>query len=196
MSNTFSKLAAIAITTLMLTAAWFLLGEPYLDLWQDRIAKVERLQRKHNALSQLIKDKDHYQQQYQAVSDSSGLQQVFLEEKTGALAEAKLQRIIKQIVSNSGAQLIQATIVNTGSKSTSKNNNSGEIRDNKMVRIKVLMQGSIKSVYTALQELENNRPLIIVSNLEITHTKPRYQVAGATSNSIYRTRYDATAFVL
>jgi len=194
MSNSYSKLAAIGILLFMLFSAWFLLGEPYLNLWQDRIAQAERLQRKHNAFSLLIGDKDRYDQQYQAVSNSPELQEIFLNDKTGALAEAKLQRIVKHIVGKSGARLLQAVIVN--GKSKKQSDRSKESRDDKTVTVKVLMQGSIKAIYTVLQELENSRPLILVSNLDISFTKSRYQVSGSANKSSYRASYDATAFIL
>jgi len=194
MSNRYSKLAAIGILVFMLFAAWFLLAEPYLNLWQDRIAQADRLQRKHSALSLLIGDKNWYHEQYQAINNSPELQEIFLNDKTGALAEAKLQRIVKHIVSTSGARLLQAVIVN--SKSNKQNGDSREGADDKTVTVKVLMQGSIKSIYTALQELENSRPAMLVSNLDISFTKYRYQVSGSNNYSSYEASYDATAFIL
>ena len=98
MPNIYSKLLAMGILAALLTAAWLLLGEPYVDLWQDRIAQAERLQRKQLALRQLIGNREYFEQQYAALSDSEGLQQVFLDEKSGALADVKLQRVVKQIV--------------------------------------------------------------------------------------------------
>ena len=194
MSNSYSKLAAIGILLFMLFSAWFLLGVPYKALWEDKIAQADRLQRKQHALSLLIADKERYEHEYQAFSENSELQQIFLNDKTGALAEAKLQGIVKHIVGKSGARLQQAVIVKTGSKK--QNDRSKENGNDKTVTVKVLMQGSIKAIYTALQELENSRPLILVSNLDISFTKLRYQISGSSNQSSYRASYDATAFIL
>ncbi|MDH3762264.1 MAG: type II secretion system protein GspM [Gammaproteobacteria bacterium] len=195
MSNTYRKLSALGILALLLATAWMLLGEPYFDLWQDRIAQAERLQRKQMALSQLIRNSDLYQQQYQAISGSQGLQQVFLDDKSGALADVKLQRIVKQIVNQSGAKLMQAVIKKTrqGKKSAS----ASESKTDKSVTVKVVMQGSLQMIYSALQALENNRPLILVDNLEIIHVKARYRVAqSGDDDTFYRASYDARAFIL
>jgi len=194
MSNIYSKLAAIGILLLVLATLWFTGGEPYVDLWQDRVAKAERLQRKQNSLRYLIQDRGHYEQQYRAVTGSKSLQEAFLDETSGALADARLQRIVKQAISDSGGKLLQAVIAKT--RPGSKKNANGETQTRKTVTIKVLVQGSIESIYAMLQALENNRPVIVINNLQITHQKSRYPVSPLASATSYRTSYDATAFIL
>ena len=194
MENTYSKLAATGILVFVLYTAWLLLVIPYMNVWQDRISEVEILQRKHATLSRLIKSKDKFDQQYNVISNSRELRDVFLNNKTGALADVKLQRIIKQVVTKSEGKLIQSRIKTR--KTGGKNNRARETGEDKSVTVNVLMQGSLKSIYTALYQLENSRPLILVSNLEITNNKSRYQVANTTNNTFYRARYDATAFIL
>jgi hypothetical protein len=192
MTNSYSKPAAMFILFLVLLCTWVLLAEPYLDLWQDRIAQAERQQRKHNALSLLIGDREIYEQQFQAISDSRGLHEIFVDNKNGALADAKLQRIVKELVSNSGGKVLQVMIA----KTWIREKNQAETNDEKTITVNVMMQGSIESIYTMLQSLENSRPLILVSNLEITHIKSRHPVSQAISDASYRAKYNATAFIL
>ncbi len=197
MPDGYHKPLALGILLLLLAGAWFLLGDPYVDLWQDRIAQAERLERKQRALIQLIGDREGYELQYSALSDSAGLQQVFLDEKSGALADIKLQGIVKQIVSDSGARLIQAVIRKTRSARNSKSRADSETREDKRVTVQVTMQGSLEMIYSALRALENNRPLILVDNLEIIHIKARYRVAQSSdADTSYRASYDATSFIL
>ena len=197
MPGSYRKSLALGILLLLLAGAWFLLGDPYVDLWQDRIAQAERLERKQRALIQLIGDREGYELQYSALSDSAGLQQVFLDEKSGALADVKLQGIVKQIVSDSGARLIQAVIRKTRSARNSKSRADSEAREDKRVTVQVTMQGSLEMIYSALRALENNRPLILVDNLEIIHIKARYRVAQSSDlDTSYRASYDATSFIL
>ena len=197
MPNTYSKLLASGILVVLLTGIWVMLGEPYVDLWQDRIAQAERLQRKQLALKQLIENKEAYDQQYRAISDDEGLRQVFLDEKSGALADIKLQRIVKQIVIDSGGKVIRAAIRKNKSANTSKSGAFTEIDEDKTVTLQVMMQGSLEMIYSALSALENSRPLILVDNLEITHMKTRYKVArSSATDTSYRASYDATAFIL
>lgn len=192
MSNSYSKLAALAILALMLASIWFIAGEAYVELWQDRFAKAERLQRKQDALLRLIQDRESYLQQFQAISGSRDLQEAFLDDKFGALADAKLQRIVKQAVTDSGGKLLQAVIV----KARSKRNASAETGNAKAVTVKILVQGSIESIYTMLQALENSRPLIVISNLQVMHQKSRYPVSPLASATSYRASYDATSYIL
>lgn len=194
MANIYSKLAATGIFISVLYIAWLLLVAPYLNLWEDRIGAVELLQKKHTTLSLIIKNKDEIDQQYQTISNNRELRQVFLNNKTGALADVKLQRIIKQVIEKSDGKLIQALIKTT--KTTNKDNRNLQATGDKSVTVSVLMQGSMKSIYTALHQLENSRPLILVSNLEIIHNKSRYQVTNTGEIINYRARYDATAFII
>jgi hypothetical protein len=197
MSESYRKSLALGILILLLAGGWFLLGEPYVGLWQDRIAQAERLERKQRSLIQLISDREHYERQYSALSDSAALQQVFLDEKSGALADVKLQGIVKQIVTASGASLIQATIKKTRGNRDSKSRADGETKEDKAVTVQVVMQGSLEMIYSALRALENNRPLILVDNLEIIHMKARYRVAQSGDvDTSYRASYDATSFIL
>ena len=197
MPNIYRKFLAIGILAVLLAGAWLLLAEPYVDLWQDRIAQAERLQRKQLALRQLIGNREKFEQQYAALSDSERLQQVFLDEKSGALADVKLQRMVKQIVTDSGARVIQAVIEKKKPARNSKSAKDAKAVDDKSVTVQVMMQGSLEMIYSALQALENSRPLILVDNLEIAHVKARYRAAQAeNSDTSYRASYDATAFIL
>ena len=197
MPNIYSKLLAMGILAALLAAAWLLLGGPYVDLWQDRIAQAERLQRKQLALRQLIGNREFFEHQYAALSDSERLQQVFLDEKSGALADVKLQRVVKQIVTDSGAKVIQAVIKKKKSARNSKSARDAEAVDDRSVTVQVKMQGSLEMIYSALQALENSRPLILVDNLEIAHVRARQRAAQAeNSDTSYRASYDATAFIL
>ena len=194
MEKTYSKLAATGILIFVLYLAWLLLLVPYMDMWQDRIRGVEILQRKHTTLSLMIKNKDEYVQQYSAISNNRELRDVFLNNKTGALADVKLQRIIKQVVSKSGGKLIQSLIKTR--KTGTKEKRSQKAADDRSVTVNVLMQGSMKSIYIALHQLENSRPLILVSNLEIIHKGSRYKLTNTGTNTFYRARFNATAFIL
>ena len=197
MPDSYRKSLALAILFLLLAGAWFLLGEPYVDLWQNRIAQAERLERKQRTLIQLIGDRERYVQKYLALSDSAGPQRGFLDEKSGALADVKLQRIVKQIVNDSGATLIQAVIKKTRPARNAKSEAESDTKEDRIVTIQVMMQGSLEMIYSALRALENNRPLILVDNLEVIHVKVRYRVAQSSDvDTSYRASYDATAFIL
>lgn len=198
MPNIHRKLLAVSILLALLMATWVLLGKPYVDLWQERIAQAERLQRKQLALRQLIDNRENFEQQYAALSDSNGLQQVFLDEKSGALADVKLQGIVKQIVTDSGARLVQAVIKQTRApRNGQQARDARENPEDKSVTVQVMMQGSLEMIYSALQALENSRPLILVDNLQIAHVRARYRAAEAeSSDTSYRASYDATAFIL
>jgi hypothetical protein len=190
----YSKLAAVGILLMLLLGGWILLAEPYVDLWQDRLAQAEHLQRKQNALSALIGEREHFERQYRALSESEALQAVFLDDKPGALADTRLQRIVREVVEQSSGRVLQVAIAKT--RTTARSQASGETRVERKVTVSVMMQGSIESIYSMLHALENGRPLILVSNLEVTHVKSRRPVEQSVSDTSYKARYDATAFIL
>jgi hypothetical protein len=194
MNPAYSKLAAVGILLFLLLGAWILLAEPYIDLWQDRVTQAERLQRKQNALRALIDQRERFEQRYEALNQSESLRAVFLDDKPGALADAKLQRIVREVVEQAGGRVLQIAIAKT--RHANRSNSSGETKFEKKVTVSVMMQGSIESIYKMLHGLENGRPLVLVSNLEVTHVKSRYPVEQSVSDSSYRAKYDATAFIL
>ena len=150
-----------------------------------------------SGIQQLIGKQQNFEQHYATLSDSDGLQQVFLDEKSGALADIKLQTMVKQIVTDSGAKVIQAVIKKKKPGRKAKAAKFPETVDDKAVTVQIMMQGSLEMIYSALQALENSRPLILVDNLEIAHIKARYRAAQAEdSDTSYRASYDATAFIL
>jgi len=189
-TSIYNKAAAVALLLLLIAGLWLVAAAPYIESWQVRLALAERQQRKLDALERLIEDREHFEQQYRAVSESRALQDLFLGDKAGALADTRLQGIVKQAVADSGGRLLQAVIVKNGGGSRE------ESGIDKSVTVKVLMQGSIESIYSMLRELENNLPLITVSNLQITHQKARSPVTEQVSATSYRASYDATAFIL
>jgi hypothetical protein len=194
MNKTYSKLAAIGILLCLLFFAWTLLARPYLALWDDRVAVAERLHKKQATLASLINNQQHLQQQLAAITNNKTLEDLYLDKKAGALADIKLQRIVKEHITQNGGTVLQATIKQPGKASPKESDDfkSGE----KAVTISVLMRGSIKNIYSILQKLENSRPFIVVTDLQISQNQSRYQNANSGSASDYRARYEATAFIL
>ena len=113
MNPAYSKFAAVAILLFLLLGTWMLLAEPYIDLWQERVTQAERLQRKQNALRALIDQHEHFEQHHKALSESESLRAVFLDDKPGALADAKLQRIVREAVEQAGGRVLQVAIAKT-----------------------------------------------------------------------------------
>ncbi|MBT3205042.1 MAG: hypothetical protein HOM14_19880 [Gammaproteobacteria bacterium] len=199
MANFVKKLSAIGILMLLLLMVWVLLIKPYLSQWDSKIRSAERMQNKQAALIALIQDKELLQQQFRKISNNPGLSEVFLDKKSGALADVKLQRIIKQLVQKSGAQLIQSQLKTAKTKLKTKTRlkkTSRKPADDKSVTVKVLLQGDIRSIYSMLQQLENYRPLIVLSDMQISLPQSRYQPKKLSNTAYYRAMFNATAFIL
>ena len=193
MTKYYSKIAAIGILLILLYMAWMVLARPYIELWDERIRTAQLLHKKQASLSSLIDNRSTLEQQFRAISNNRGLREVFLDQKSGALADVKLQRILKHIITNSGGRILQSQIKQL-KPSANKNPASRHIEE-KSVTVKILMQGSIQTIYKVLATLENNRPLIVVSDLEISLQQSRYQTAVPSDNANYRAMYDATAYI-
>lgn len=192
MSKPYRQALAVTLLACLLMLAWLLMVKPYLGLWQNRIGEAELLQKKQAALISLIRNRSKLEQQFHSISNNRSLREVYLDQKSGALADIRLQNMIRKLVSDSGGQVIQANVkkIKPGAKKGS------QPLDEKSVTIEVVMQGSLKSIYTSLYKLENNRPMIVITNLAIGHNNTGYRVNRARTGATYRASYEATAFIL
>lgn len=193
-STSTSKLAAIGILLFVFFLAWQFIALPYLNLWEEKTDEVNFLQQQQSRLQFLIDDSDKIRTLSQQLEQNKTLSDLFLSDKTGALSDAKLQRIVRQLITENGARVIQIVIDNTQDKQAEAASDGSANLES--VAVRVVMQGDIKAIYGALHKLENSRPLIILSNLEISHNQTRYQIARSTLNTVYTASYDARAFIL
>lgn len=193
MTDRYNKILAIAILSFVILLAWLLFIKPYFAIWEERIGKAEILHKKHISLMAMIENRDLINQQYRSISNNRGLREVFLDIKSGPLADIKLQGIIKRAISESGGRVVQSLLQ---TKQKAAKNSPSATGDDKSVTVEVLMEGSIDSIYSTLHRLENSRPLIVISHLEISHNQARYRGINQTSDGYYRAKYNVTAFIL
>lgn len=193
-STGLSKLGAVAILLLLLLAGWQLLLAPYINLWQERADEIHFLEQKMSRLEFLLEDGEDIDEKFRHLSENKSLNALFLSDKSGALADAKFQRIVRQMITQSGAQAVQLLVEKKPEQEQASGSPAAEGLES--VTLRIVMRGDIKSIYTTLHKMENSRPLILVGNLEITHNQTRYQIARTTQKTVYRASYDATAFIL
>ena len=189
-----SKLTACGILLILVYLLWQLMVMPYYDLWQEKIGEIEFLKQHQSRLEILIDDSDQIKARAQQLSQSKSLNDLFLADKTGALSDAKFQRIVRQIVGENNGRVIQIVVANAAAdRGESASIESPELDS---ITVRVVMQGNISAIYATLHKLENSRPLIILSNLDISHNKSRYQASTSPLDTVYTASYDATAFIL
>lgn len=189
MTGLYNKSAAVGILLIMLFLLWVFIIRPYFMLWDQRITTVEMLHKKHQSLIALINNSDMFEQQFRAISNNRGLRGIFLAKKPGALAEIKLQGVIKRVINDSGGRVVQSSIKPLPEAANKTSSNYAD----KTVIVDILMQGDINSIYRTLHKLENYRPVILVRNLEISRQQTHYQYAE--DSPVYRAKYDAVAFI-
>lgn len=189
-----SQLAASGILLILLYLVWQLMVVPYYDVWQEKISDIEFLKQNQSRLRFLIDDSDQIKARAQQLNQSESLNDLFLSEKTGALSDAKFQRIVRQIVSENNGRVIQIVVAKAATESVEKVLIESTKLDS--ITARVVMQGNIQAIYAALHKLENSSPMIILSNLDISHNQSRYQISRTTGDTVYTVSYDATAFIL
>lgn len=193
-STSITRLAAVGILLIILYLVWYLIVMPFFGLWKDKVGEIDFLQQQQSRLQYLIEDGDTIRNRFRQMEQDKTLNNLFLAEKSGALSDAKFQRIVRQLVTQSGARVIQIVLDNARPKQAESA--PDDATDQPSITVRVVMQGDIKAIYGTLHKLENSRPLIILSNLDISHSRGRYQIARSNSPTMYTASYDATAFIL
>jgi len=67
----------------------------------------------------------------------------------------------------------------------------GNVGNEKIIKIKVSMRGSIESVYKIFHQLENGWPVMVMDNVELRQVNSRY----STNKNILDAVFEVSAFV-
>jgi len=174
-----NKIAAVTLLIMMLWLIWQLLISPYAEFLHRQYIEFERSQRKVIALNELLINKETINSKYRAMKNNRSLEKVHLGQNNGVLAEAKLQGVIKRIIIKNKSTLIMSSL------------SKGNVGNEKIIKIKVSMRGSIESVYKIFHQLENGWPVMVMDNVELRQVNSRY----STNKNILDAVFEVSAFV-
>lgn len=179
-NSTYSRLLAAGLLIPVIVIAWMALAVPYWNMVCEQFRKTSLVHRKYQSMEKIVNNRKKIEQQYRSMMNNRSLSKVYLGNKQGTLAVARLQGTLKRMSEKCGSSLVQSSNV--------KNSDKHRITAN------VTMTGDIKSVYCSLHKIGNDWPVMTVNNIDITGSNnTRY---GNQNKTIQlQARFDVTAYI-
>ncbi|WP_417361781.1 type II secretion system protein GspM [Gallaecimonas pentaromativorans] len=164
-------LLALLVLALGLLLLWLLLVAPLYGYFSARLEQLSTQQdmlARYQRLGQRIPE---LEQQLAILKRQRPAENLYLQAPTPALAAARLQQRLNQLVGQVGGQLVSTQIVNGDTDSPLPK-----------VVLAVRMRAETPELARLLYELEANRPLLFVDDLVVT-ANPRLTLVTAASRS-------------
>lgn len=175
--------ASLSILVLLLLAVYLGVIEPALKSRGEFRDRFEELQFQHARLNHSIERMQSLRSEIGRLKKTQPDQGGFLEEKPDALAAADLQNTIKDLVSNSGGNLISTQVVMNQGK---------EIFPD--IKLKVHMRGTINAMQKLFFDLGNNQPVLLMDNVLIQSRNTGTRRVRPDVDQL-EIRFDVTAYV-
>ena len=161
-SATQQRSLAVAILLLVLLLLYTLLINPVINRYQHANNQIDSLQFQLQRYQTLTASRADEEAQLRQVKEHTPLKGYFLKGATQSVASAKLQQHLKQLLANTGGQIVSMQGITTPGDSTLPS-----------VTLKVQLKTSIDQLKELLYRLESNRPALSLENLSITSTPVR-----------------------
>jgi general secretion pathway protein M len=179
-----SRYAALFVLVVAVFLAIGLLCYPFVSLYSSQAAALARAQDQVARYQQLADGQDSLQKELALLKRRSPTAAYYVAGDTAALASAKMQQYLKQIVVRNGGELISTQIV------TPDESNAGS-----QTSLKVRLRASMEKSPLILHALENGRPLLFLDNLVISSRQVRRTTAGAPTRVSLDMSFDLTGFI-
>jgi len=163
-----SRITALALLFLAMGLALWLLFYPLVSI---HVAQAQEIQRKENQISryqQLADSQEALQSELALLRRRNPAATYYVAGETPALASAKMQQYLKQIVERNGGELISTQITTTD-----------EEADAASSILKVHLRADIDATAQIVYLLESGRPLLFIDDLSISARRVRGAAAGA-----------------
>lgn len=184
MSKLQSRYAALLLLLLGVTIVLGLLDYPLVSLYSSRADTLEHKQGQVARYRQLAASQNELDQELAQLKRRSPAAAYFVAGETPALASAKMQQYLKQIVVRNGGELISTQIVKPNESSAAS-----------QTSLKVNLRASMEKSPLILYALESGRPLMFLDNLVISARQVRGATAGAPPQVSLDMSFDLTGYV-
>ncbi len=152
-----SRILALLILAIAVSGALWLISAPWLATFSSQRDQIARLQTRIAASSRLAEQQDAMQRHLEAVQRQSPAVTYYVAGETPAIASAKLQQYVKQILDRFGGELVSTQILDD-------NVDDG----NDAIRLKLHIKVGHEGSWQVLYALESGRPMLFVDNLSIS----------------------------
>jgi general secretion pathway protein M len=184
MSKLQSRYAALFLLVMTVALAIGLLLYPLISLYGSQTTALERAQNQVVRYQQLADGQNSLQQELAQLKRRSPAAAYYVAGETPALASAKMQQYLKQIVERNGGELISTQILEQDESSVGK-----------QTSLKVNLRANMNTSPQILYSLESGRPLLFLDNLVISARRVRGTTAGAAPQVSLDMSFELTGFI-
>lgn len=159
------RLLALAVLMVVIVLLFILLINPLLSRYLQYGESIDSMQNQLAVYQRLSEGREQLEIQLQQLQAMDTDQEFYLPESKPALAAARLQQYLSDIIKISGGQVISTQILSRQPQEQLEG-----------IAIQVHMQLEIGELVTLLHGIESGRPLLFVDDLVITtNTRPTRQ---------------------
>ena len=179
-----SRYAALLILVMAAVIAVGSLCYPLVSLYSSQAAALQSKQSQVVRYRQLANGQNSLQQELAQLQRRSPAAAYFVAGETAALASARMQQYLKQIVERNGGELISTQILQPDESSAGN-----------QTSLKVSLRTNMEKSPQILYALESGRPLLFIDNLVISARRVRGATAGAAPQVSLEMSFDLIGYV-
>ena len=163
-----SRILALALLILVLGTALWLMVYPMVSLHLAQSDEMARKEIQIAGYEKLAESQETLQEELASLRRRNPAATYYVAGDTPALASAKMQQYLKQVVERNGGELISTQIVNSDEESEASSSS-----------LKVHLRADVDAAAQIVYVLESGRPLLFIDDLSVSARRVRGTTAGA-----------------
>jgi len=168
MTKVQSRILAFALLFLVLGTALWLMIYPMVSLYLAQSDEMARKEIRIARYEELAESQETLQGELASLRRRNPAATYYVAGDTPALASAKMQQYLKQIVERNGGELISTQIIDSIRESEAASSS-----------LKVHLRANVDAAAQIVYLLESGRPLLFIDDLSISARRARGTTAGA-----------------
>jgi len=179
-----SRLAAVCLLLVVTAALGWVLCFPLVSLYLSQAGAIQQKEQQIDRYQYLASNQAALENELASLRRRSPAASYYVAGETQALASARMQQYLKQIVERNGSELISTQIVD---KAGTENDRSS--------RLKVHLRSEMGEAAKILYLLESGRPLLFIDDLVISARRVRSTSGGATPSVSLDLNFELTGYL-
>lgn len=162
LSPVIQRSVALAILAVIILMVWAWLIAPITGFYSQRLEEVEDLTSRLSRYERLLDNESYIDQTLAQLEKDTKDTSLFFEAEKVALASAKMQQLINQFVSQSGAQSV-----------SSQQYQAQPLNGTQAMGLRIQVRGEVTNLLNLLHSIESAQPIIFIENLKIDSVSER-----------------------
>ena len=184
MTQTQSRYAALFLLVLGTVAVIGLLCYPLVSLYVSQASDIDRKVSQIARYRQVSENQESLEQELALLKRRSPAASYYIAGETPALASAKMQQYLKQIVQKNGGELISTQILKEDEPESAGSTS-----------LRVHLRAELESSWQILYALESGRPLLFLDNVVITSRPVRARKPADAPSISLDMNFDVTGYL-